>query len=188
MKQKGFTIIELVIVLGVSSILLLGLMNLFDWHHKVYVLEQADVRAQTSARNALLNMAKYIAQATEIEASRTVGGTLYTSGGSALVLEVPSQSGGGNSDPNIIPNNYDYITYYVSGGGLYQVIEPGGGSVRKAGTKQLAEGVDTFSLSYNNGTPALASSVVIDLQTRITTRGSSSVTAHVTDTIFLRNR
>lgn len=182
-QQDGFTIIEVVIVLGVSTVLLLGLLNLFDWHQKVYVMEEATVRTTNDVRNTLMGMSEYIAQASNILSSRNFNGTDRTTGGNAIVLEVPSVS----SSHNIIPVTYDYVAFYLENGSVYQEIELGTGSVRTGGTKRLAENVQTFALTYNNSNPTEASRVSIDLQTMIATR-NSNVATRVTDTIFLRNK
>jgi prepilin-type N-terminal cleavage/methylation domain-containing protein len=184
MKQSnGFTIIEVIIVLGVSTILMLGLFTLFDWHQKVYVQEEATVRTVGDARSTLNSMGRYIAQGSSILVSHDFNGTVYTTGGNVLVLEVPSV----NSSDEIIPATYDYVAYYLDSGNIHQVIDAGSGSTRLSGTKKLASNVLSFSLTYNNGTPSQASNVTIDLQTQITTR-NGNVTTHVTDTIFLRNK
>lgn len=184
MKQNhGFTIIEVIIVLAVSSILMLGLFTLFDWHQKVYVLEEATVRTVTDARSTLNNMGRYIAQSSNILPSHDFNGTVFTTGGNVLVLEIPSV----NSSDEIIPATYDYIAYYLDSGLIHQVIDAGSGSTRLDGTKKLAENVLSFSLSYNNGTPSQASIVTIDLQTSIATRNGDVATS-VSDTIFLRNK
>lgn len=182
-KQQGFTIIEVIIVLAVSSVLLLGLMNLFDWHQKVFVMEEATVRTTNDVRSTLLNMGKYIAQSSNILAMRNFNGTDRTTGGNTIVLEIPSV----NSSDSIIPVTYDYMAFYLDSSSVYQVTEPGTGSIRQAGTKKLAENVQNFSLTYNNGTPSQASRVTIDMQSRIVTRNGNVIT-QVSDTIFLRNK
>ncbi len=181
-RQTGFTLIELLIVLAISSVLLIGLMTLFDWHNKVFVFEQADVKATGSARNSLNNMTEYIAQGTFVMAWRTVNGTTYTTDNDTLVLELPSLSNTGN----FIAGSYDYVVFYLSNGSLYQVTDFNASSTRTKTDKKLAENVQTFSLTYDTVDPTQASTIAIDLQTSEPARGTT-VSAHVTDTILLRN-
>lgn len=182
--QKGFTLMEVIIVTFLFGILLMGLMQVFDWHQKVFQLEQAEVRATGSVRSTLNDMSEYIAQGNRIVANRTINGQTYNSGSGALVLELPAV----NSSGNIIGGTYDYVTYYLTGSELYQVIQPGNGSVRIGNTKQLSSVMESAVFTYNNPDPTLASIVNVDLQARAKSRGDSTVAIHITDTIFLRNR
>jgi prepilin-type N-terminal cleavage/methylation domain-containing protein len=182
-NEKGFTIIEVVIVIAISLVLLIGLLNLFEWHQKVYVLEEATVRTTSDARNTMLSMSEYIAQSSNVLPSHSFNSILYTTSGNTVVLEVPSV----NSSDNVIPFTFDYVAFYLQNGSVYQIVEVGTGSVRPAGTKRLAENVQTFTLTYNSGTPSQSSTVNIDLRTLIPTR-NGNVDTRVTDTIFLRNK
>ncbi len=183
-NQQGFTIIEIVIVTFLFAILLMGMLGIFDWHQKVFLLEQAEVRATGSVRTAFNEMTRYIAQGNQILASRTISGQTYNTGASALVLEIPSL----NSSGNVIATSFDHVIYYASGTELHQIIEPGTGSVRPAGNRQLSSSLQSLSFTYNNADPTQASSVVVDITAQAQARGTSVVTAHAVDTIFLRNR
>jgi len=182
--EQGFTLIEIVIVTFLFSLLLLGLFSVFDWHQKVFLLEQAEVRATGSVRSAMNEMSRYIAQGNRIESSRTIGGQTYNTSASGVVLQIPAI----NSSGDVITTAYDYVVYYTSGTDLYQIIEPGSGSSRKASNRQLSSVLQSLSLTYNNADPTLASSITVDITAQAQSRGSSYVTAHVIDTIFLRNR
>src|SRR5690349_4747585 len=129
-NKSGFTLIELVIVLGISSIVLLGLLSLFEWHQKVFVYEQADVQVTSSARQVMNNMSEYIAQGYMILSSRTINGTAYTTDADTIVLQIPSR----NSSGSAIAGTYDYVVFNLSNGSIYQSIETGNGSVRPSGT------------------------------------------------------
>lgn len=183
-RESGFSIIELVLVIGLMTILLLALLNLFDWHNKMYLLEMADTRATGSARHALNNMSVYVAQASQVVASRTVGGTTYTTGSQTLVVQLPSF----NSSGNLINNTNDYAVYYLSGSSLYQIIETGTGSARPAGTKLLSSDVDTFNIAYDDGNPTLANKVTVSLYTKVSVRPGTMAKTQVSSTIYLRNR
>lgn len=182
-SEDGFTLIELVIVIAVSSVLLLGMLNLFDWHQKIYLQETANIGTTTAVRGSLLKMSKNIAQATTVMASHTFGSTTYTSGASELVLQLPSV----NSSGNAIATTYDYVAYYLSGGALYEKIEANAASTRLATTKLIAENAQTFTLTYDTATPAAASYISIILEDVIATR-TNNATTRLTDTIFLRNK
>ncbi|HEX3099983.1 MAG TPA: prepilin-type N-terminal cleavage/methylation domain-containing protein [Patescibacteria group bacterium] len=182
--EQGFTLIEVVIVTGIFSVLMLAMLNLFDWHNKVYFLEQADTQATGSARTTMNNMDKYIAQASSVESSRTVSGTTYTTDSDTLVLKLPAF----DSSDNLLTNIYDYVVYYKTGNSLYQLIDLGSGSGRNGGTKLMSAYAQTLTFTYDAGDVTQATRVTVDLQAQATSRGASTTTAHVTDTIFLRNK
>jgi prepilin-type N-terminal cleavage/methylation domain-containing protein len=182
-NQAGFTLMEIIVVLALMTILLIGLLSLYDWHAKIYSLEQGDIRATSSARTALNNMSLYLAQATSVMSFRAVNGVTYTSDADTMVIEMPTLGSTGN----YIANTYDYVVYYIDNGKLYELDDFDASSVRPETTKQLAEGVQTFILTYNDDDPTLATTVEIDLQTSIPISATSSATAHVVDTILLRN-
>jgi hypothetical protein len=182
-KEQGLTLIEVVISIGIGIVLMITLLNLFDWHQKIYTQQVATVRATGAARTILYNMSQDVAQANSVEASHVFGSTTYTSGTNTVVLKLPAV----NSSGSVISAVYDYVAYYLSNGKVYQVNDPGTGSIRLRNAKLMGENVQTFALTYNTATPATASIVSIDLQTYIATR-LSHVTVHVADTIYLRNQ
>lgn len=167
----------------VLSLLLLGMLSLFDWHNKVYYLEQAEVQATGSARTALSHMDKYIGQASTILASQDIGGTTYNSGATTVVLQIPAI----DNNNDIIATTSDYVVYYVDGTQLFEVLQAGTNSIRKSATKQLSDSVNTLSFSYDNADYSQVRKVTVDLQTRAQAR-ATQVNTHLTQTIFLRNR
>lgn len=184
-KEQGFTLIEIIIVIAIFSALMLALLNLFDWHNKVYLLERADTQATGSARITMNNMTKYIAQASQVLASRTINGTTYTTGSNTVVLQLPSFDASGN----LIASTNDYVVYNLSGTTLSQITELGSASsARYAGTKVMSQDVGTLSITYDTVDVTAATKVTINLRTQAVSRGSNMVDTQVTNTIFLRNK
>lgn len=182
--QKGFTLTEVVILIGLFSIVLIGLLNIFDWQSKVYNLEHAEVMATGSARTAMNNMTIMLAQGTTLVNNRTISGTNYTSGGSSVIVQMPSYDSSGQ----VIQSTYDYVVYYTSGSNLYQLTELGTGSARDAGTKLLTDRLNSLAFTYNSGDFSQVSEVGINLTTRANYRGNNSVTTNLIETVFLRNK
>lgn len=183
-KQAGFTLFEMIIVIFLMAVLLIGLLNIFDWQQKVYSLEQADIAATGTARIAMNHMTFAIAQGSEIVTNRNINGTDYTTGGTTLVLKLPAYDSGSN----VLANAYDYIVYTVDDNRLLQVIDADSSSVRHSGTKLLTDSLENITFTYNNATPASASQVSVNLTTRAYYRGNHSVSVNLQETIFLRNR
>lgn len=131
------------------AILLVGLLNIFDWQQKVYNLEQADIAATGTARVAMNAMTFGLAQGSAIIATRNIDGTDYSTGGSTIVVQVPSYDSSGNW----LSGSSDYIVYTADGNRLTQVTEAAVDSARVAGTKLLTDSLETLALTYNNATP-----------------------------------
>lgn len=183
-RSDGFTLIEVVIVVAISSVLMLGLLSTFDWQNRVYNLEQAEVLATGSARVALNNMTFSLTQGSNILQSRTINGVNYTTGGTTVVIQIPSYDSSGV----LIANTYDHVVYTLSGSNLEQVVELGANSDRPLVNKRLSDKVESFTLSYNNNDPTLASQVTIDLTTRAYYHSDKSASVHLIETVFLRNK
>jgi prepilin-type N-terminal cleavage/methylation domain-containing protein len=182
-SEQGFTLLEVLIVLGISVVMLMGLLNLFEWHQKVYAQEVAHVRTTGAVRSTMLQMSEDVAQAVAIETTHTFSGTTYTSTNNTIVLRLPAV----DSSDNVIASTYDYVVYYLSDGSLYQKVDPGTNSARGAVSKLIAENIDIFDLTYDNATVTFASYVTIDIQATIPTR-NNNVSTRIIDTIFLRNK
>lgn len=183
-RQKGFTIIEIVIVIFLFSILLLGLFTIFEWQQRIYSLEMAEMQATSGARAALNEFSESIAQAKNIITSRTVSGTTYSTSGNNLVLELPAV----NASGQIIGGGNDYIIFYTNGTSLYKLIDPVNESVRVGGTKLLTDKLQNLSLTYNNGGYIQANQIDIAIITRAFYRGNQSVTVNLDQKAFLRNK
>lgn len=183
-QQKGFTLTEMIIVIFLFSVLLLGLLNIFDWQQKVYNLEQADIAATGSARNVMNNMTFALAQGSSLISSRNINGIDYTTGGGSIVIQVPAYDVSGNW----IPSEFDYYVYTADDNELFEIIDASANSARESSTKLLTESLETFALTYNNGNPTAASQVSVNLTTRAFYRGNQSVSVNLQETIFLRNR
>lgn len=183
-QQAGFTLFEMIIVIFLLAILLVGLLNIFDWQQKVYNLEQADIAATGTARVALNAMTFAIAQGTEIVASRNINGTDYSTGGSTIVVEVPSY----DSNGDWLPSDHDYLVFTANGNRLEMITDAAANSDRKSGTKLLTDSLESFALTYNNGTPSQASQVTAIVTTRAYYRGNQSISVTLQETIFLRNK
>lgn len=183
-QQDGFTMMEMVIVIFLFAILLLGLLNIFDWQQKIYNFEQAEIAATGSARTAMNNLTFALAQGSSLVAARNINGIDYTTGGSSVVVQVPAYD---NSE-NWLSGEYDYYVFTADGANLWQITEASANSARASGSKLLTGALENFSLTYNNGDPTAANQVSVSLTTKSFYRGNQSVSVNLQETIFLRNR
>ncbi len=181
-QSKGFTLVELVVVVTLSSMILLAMFGLFDWHGKIYSSQQSKVLVVSTARNSMNEIKNYIALASRVLASQVISGTTYTSGASTMVLQLPSI----NSSDTVIPNTYDYVVFYLSGTKLYEKISANASSARTSRTKVLSEVATVLTFTYDNADFPSVRSVTASLQTQSTYNKSTSVN-NISENIFLRN-
>lgn len=180
--RKGFTLVELVVVVGIASATLAALAGLFVTFYEIYGYQRAYMAAGSSG-TAIRSIEAAVLPAENILASRVFSGTTYTSGITELVLELPSIDSSGV----VISGAHDYIAIYTSGTELYMKTEIGAGSSRTSGTKKLSSSLYSLAFSYNAGSPAAASQVTMDIITRSSSKGET-IENHLTQVMRLRNK
>lgn len=183
-SQAGFSIMEVVIVIALFIVLLLGLLSVYDWQQRVYNLEMANIAATGGARTIMNNFSEDIPQAVTVVNSYAFAAGTYTSGGNGLVVQLPVVDSSGN----LVSDQYDYVAYYLDGSRLMKLTQAHASSQRNSGLRELSANVQTLNLAYNNGDPAQASTVAIDLTTSAVVRGASEATTSLSETFFLRNK
>lgn len=180
--KNGFTLIETVIVIGISVVALIALANLFIVFNSLYGNQQAFMAASGSASSAMNALEAAVMPADAVLSSHTFSGTVYSSGAATLVLELPSVDSAGN----IITSTNDYIVFYTSGTKLYRLTQPSGGSARTAGVTQLSTTLDTLSFTYDNADFTRVTSITADIRTQAQFK-QQIIQAHLTEDIYLRN-
>jgi Tfp pilus assembly protein PilV len=181
--NSGFTIIEIVIVIFLTSILLLGLFSLYEWHATMYNYEEITVRVAESGRNAMQAMYANTAQAYRVLATSTVNSTLYSSGPSTLVLQIPAI----DSSSNIVVGKWDYAAFHSSGTNLYMDISADAASSRKKVVgKLLSDSLYSLNFTYDDSNFTLVKKVVVDLQNRLTQR-NRTVNNRLQQSFYLKN-
>jgi prepilin-type N-terminal cleavage/methylation domain-containing protein len=141
MKKNGFTLIELIIVIGMMAVVMLVMAEFFFGGVKSYKTQTAELGVNWSARSALDDIDASVRQAS-YSLSSYAG---YTAGTDVLILQVPSV----NSSGHIVPGNMDHFVYHLSAGKLYRELFAHATSARTSGTKLVAEGVQVLVFTYN---------------------------------------
>lgn len=180
--KKGFTLIETVIVIGITLIALAALVNLFLIFNSIFGYQQAYMKTAGAAGSALAAFEAAVLPAAQVLASHDFSGTIYSSAATVLVLELPSVDSSGG----IISNTKDYIVFYTSSGTLYELTEVGTGSVRMSGNKQLCTTVSSLAFTYDNVDFTQVTSVIVDLQAQ-TQYKQLTAQGHVREQLYLRN-
>jgi prepilin-type N-terminal cleavage/methylation domain-containing protein len=169
MRNKGFTLLELVIAIGILSIISLILATIIIRFGIHYQKQQAEVQANLSNRFVLDEISTRIRESRAIADQITTGGQTYTTGATTLVLKPLSI----DADGNTIAGTYDYIIFYQNSTKLNKKVVPDTSSKRPAVNQVLTANLKQITLTYDNPTPASANSVTIDLRTEETLGGQT---------------
>jgi len=171
--KKGFSLLELMIVLAVFSFIVGGLFNVLQRSQTRYQFEQDVTEAQQSARTAVDMMEREIRLAgfpklTYYDAalayttnSSTISSGFVTVNSTDLVFE------GDINEDGVV----DVVEYRLNGTVLERsaVEKPGGGTAATPAYKTLAENVRSLGFTYfdsagnSTSTPAQAKRVTVNL-------------------------
>jgi type II secretory pathway pseudopilin PulG len=178
MRNRAFTLVEVVVTLGIAVAMLLVLVQFFISTNKQFAFQKTFVEVAQGADDVALAVAELALPADQVLASRTFGATSYQSGTQALVLEIPSIDSSGA----IISGTYDYAVFYITAGKLYRITEAAAGSARKSGTRLMSENVTALMFTYDDATFANVTTVSVSVTT-----AAGGTTHTVTQDIRLRN-
>lgn len=98
-NQKGFSLIEMMVVVGILGVIVLGLVTFFTGGTKSWVAGQYQLTAQRNARQAMDRMVREIREGKNI---------ISSSDGDTIVVSIP------NFD-KAVPDDYEEVTYSLFG-------------------------------------------------------------------------
>jgi len=151
-SRSGFTLVELLLSLGVASILLAVIMSMSVSSQQLFALGSVFSDIHAEVRISMDYMKRDIMGATRM--MNSYGG--YTTTSSSIILEIPSVDVNGNVID--INNDFDYITYALNSGDptqLDRIIDASASSSRADETQIFARNVDT--LLFSSGGTVLSS-------------------------------
>ena len=144
-SPQGLTLVELLIVLALSSLIILALVTLYTSGQRYFINQDAQAKVLREGRYVLDWIARDIKKGIQVVPSWNG----YTTSTSCLVLQVPSVDASGLIID--IANEFDYIIYRRKPEDpkrLERIIDAQDGvSSMVDDTRQLAERVDSFLLS-----------------------------------------
>ncbi len=184
--SRGFTLIELLIFITVGVLIFLVIGQIF-----IVQIRQGDRAAaiadiSRSANTGIERVREYAQSANTIVASKNISGTIYNSDDNTLILELPSIDGSGNLLPSAV-DTVLFIRNALSPALLEMTIVPGTGSARPAGTRIIANFVDSLEFRYNKEAVADASAIDILLITSKLFR-EETLTAETGARVDIRNK
>ncbi|MEW5910184.1 MAG: prepilin-type N-terminal cleavage/methylation domain-containing protein [Thermodesulfobacteriota bacterium] len=142
-SQKGFTLLELMVVVAIASVMLTAMYGLFYSLSRSYTTEEVAADAQQDVRSAMDFMIRDIRMAgLDPTLSDSFGIEQATS--SRIRFTMDSDASG--SFNGVVDNtNFERITYELNGSQLRQILYEGTGS---QSTQTLIDNVTALSFSY----------------------------------------
>lgn len=185
-SRKGLSVPELVIGIGIFSILLLVVITAYFTYTNVFRVQTARGDLQRTALRALTRVVDTVRSSSAVVASRTIDGTAYTTDADTLVLDLPAVG----ADGQFIPNAYDAVAFDRHPTDSTRYIEVTGaaaGSSRVTGSTFLTDMVVRVSFEYNNADVTRVNEVTMVVALTTTVR-SQTVTATMDAHARLRNK
>lgn len=178
MSMKGFSVIELVVVIPLIAMVAFFLSYVGIYHFQTYYSEIAELNITNDIRNALDDIDNYTRQANRVLLSYST----YSTGTNILVLQIPSINGSGA----VIEGTYDNVVFYLSGSDFFEQIFPNASSSRVALTKKMANNVSSLTFSYDNADYSLVKQVTANI-TITQNAGTSTRSINISSQSKLRN-
>jgi prepilin-type N-terminal cleavage/methylation domain-containing protein len=177
--QKGFTIIETLIVIVLVGVMLIVLSEFFFGTSNMYRSQDAELQVNFAARVALDDIDAYVRQATVALGYFDI----YTAGPTVLILELPSI----DSSQQIIPGIFDQVIISKTGSQIFRRVIPNLLSSRIAEEKLLADNVTSLVFEYNDLDYAQVSEITTTLNISNDT-GKELRTLDISSRSTLRNK
>lgn len=184
-KLRGFSMIETVVVVAVTALLATAVAEMTISLHRFTARESNLSETQRHAILGLEPIRTAALAADKIVASRTILGTAYATGATAVVFSVPTIDAAGN----LVANSTDYVAFARDASDQTKLVR----ATEGAAGSRLATRVDTIiplvsslNFRYATTTPASATSFEVTIETAQTILGFTQKTP-ITSVITLGN-
>ncbi len=181
-NDKGFTLIEMMVVIFLGGLLLVVILSIYVWHNSVYNYQQALVKTSEAGRRSLTSMQTYVSQAYRVLATSTVNSTLYSSDSQTLVLQLPSVDNAGS----VVPSKWDVAVFYSASGKLFVAVSPDAGSFRPRILKQISDSLNSLVFTYDNADFNLVKKITVALNNSMVVK-NQTVSQNITQDMYLYN-
>lgn len=180
--KRGFSLIEAVVVVGITVAALTALINLFFIFNSVYGYQQAFIASAGSSGAAMNAFEASMFPAGQVLASHSFSGATYASATTTLVLALPAIDGSGD----VIADAKDYVAFYASSATLYRLVEADAGSARTSGLTRLSTTLNSISFTYDDADFTKVTNVTIDIRTQAQFK-QQTAQSHLSGQMYLRN-
>lgn len=185
-KSRGLSLLEAIIYIFIATLIIAVISEIFInqsslGQKRTY---QSDVELNASAGIEVIKTA--IQGAGTVVASRTFGGTAYTSDANTLILELPSI----DASDDIVVGSYDYVVFFLDPSDptlLKATTEAAAGSARQSSTRIISSFVSSAEFRYNKVNTADSTSIDATIATE-KTLGTQIFSAKATAKVNLRNK
>lgn len=188
-RERGFTLIEVLIGLIVMSVVFLAVLELFSKGQGYFINQNAQVDILEDTRYPLAWIARDVKTAVGVAA--TWGS--YASSADTLVLKVPSVDS--NALIIDISAHFDYIVYHLSNGKFQRIYDGKAGvSARPDSSRYLGDNVTAVAVTYYDDddtvlSSGFASSAAVKVSIASTLKGFQRTYAENLNSKFkLRNK
>jgi len=146
--RKGFTLLELIIVLAIALVCFLIVLGMYISQSKLYTNESDISELQTINSIAQEAISGTIEQGMEIIETRTINGIPYTSDSNTIIVKLPAY----NASKQIINGIYDYVVFDFDSENskIISNTEIGTGSARLPSEKMIADFAGALNFRYND--------------------------------------
>lgn len=183
--RRGFSLMEAITVIGIMTIVLVMVDQIFAVSYDVFVKQSARTDNEVGAVLATRTISDMARGAVQVESSATVDGTAYATSDSVLVLKLPTV----DASNALVAGSYDRIAFYRDGTDttkIYSDTEAAAGSKRVTGKKLVTANNQILRFRYNDPDVSKATRVSVYLVNTQTKR-STTLTTKAWTAIFLRN-
>jgi len=190
---KGTTLIEVIMASALGTIILSSILVLHMLVRENFIIGSTALEIHSGARTAIDRVSRDIRRANRLVATRTFGGTAYTTNNRTIILEIPSI----DSNGDIIQGQYDYIAYRSRLGILEKAVEataPSTSVVFNGTTQTITPNLKNFRLSSGGtGLTGMANVTILDnidilIETEKTPLLSKTVTESLNSNVKIRNK
>ena len=179
--QRAFTLIEIVIVIGLFAIMVLGIAQLYIVFGRVITMQSSSISV-TLGGSAIVDTVRVAGLRCCVVQSHTFSGVSYNSGTTTAIFELPAIDASGA----IIVGTFDYVGIYVSSTTVYRTVDAAVGSSRTSGTKVLTDSLGALTFTYDTASFPSVTSVIVDATTSAVVKGQTTQ-MHLRSHTYLRN-
>lgn len=189
MKSKGFTLIEVLVAMGVSVIAGILILQIFVGNNNLFYDQTSRINQGSGLNNILATVTSDIKMSSAVASGYPPSSPTVLSGQNNLVLQIPSI----DSSHSTIPNTYDYIVISpdpVNPNILRQQIYPDPQSSRNSANLVLAINLKQVSFNYlddNNNTVSPTAGTKINITVILNSEHTSLPPASASARVNLRN-